>query len=227
MYVTGYTKSPDFPAAGALQPRFGGAMDAFLTKLDPSGFALVYSSYLGGKGMDEGMRVAVAASAEAIVAGTTTSADFPVMNDAQANFGGGFSDAFVARFSEAGSALLYSTFLGGNQLDGGTGLAVDSSGHVYLLGITQSTNFPTLNAIQPTQGGGSIDAFLVKLDVSGSELAYSTYLGGSGSSCRRASLWIQPETPTSPAPLLQRISRSPTHCSRHTGAVSWMPSSRS
>ncbi len=177
VYLTGYTQSPDFPTANALQPMYGGFQDAFVAKLDSSGSTLLYSTYLGGSSVEFGNGVAVDSTGNLYVTGQTGSADFPTANPLQPVNGGGY-DAFVAKLDVTGSTLLYSTYLGGSQFDGGFGIAVDSSGNAYVTGSTASTNFPTANPLQPANGGG-YDAFVAKLDATGSTVLYSSYLGGS------------------------------------------------
>jgi hypothetical protein len=176
-YITGSTYSTDFPTMNPLQPAYGGNLDAFVAKLNPSGSALVYSTYLGGSLFDSATGIAVDSSGNAYVTGGTESTDFPTMNPLQpAN--GGYFDAFVTKLNPSGSALVYSTYLGGSDYDDGNEIAVDSSGNAYITGSTSSTNFPTENPFQPVYGGDS-DAFVAKLNPSGTALVYSTYLGGS------------------------------------------------
>ncbi len=181
-YVTGYTNSTDFPTINQYQV-FQGAYNAFVAKLDTtqSGAAsLLYSTYLGGGGGDNGRGIAVDDSGNAYVTGSTYSTDFPTLNQYQAAQGN--EDAFVAKLdpSRGGAAsLLYSTYLGGGISDIGVGIAVDGSGNAYLTGYTNSTDFPTLNQYQAFQGDE--DAFVAKLDTTQSgpaSLLYSTYLGG-------------------------------------------------
>src|SRR5207302_10296134 len=127
-----------------------------------------------------GYAIAVDADGNTYVTGTTDSANFPTADPLQpAHGGGGGDDVFLAKLNPAGSALVYSTYLGGSQSDVGNGIAVDSTDNVYLTGYTQSPDFPTANPLQPMYGGFQ-DAFVAKLDSSGSTLLYSTYLGGSG-----------------------------------------------
>jgi len=178
-YVTGLAGSTDFPTASPLQAAYGGGGDAFVSKLNAAGSALLYSTYLGGSGEDYGYGIAVDADGSAYVTGQTTSTDFPTVNPLQAANGGGVSDAFVSKLDATGSALLYSTYLGGSGRDGGSGIAVDADGSAYVTGQTTSTDFPTVNPLQAASGGGA-DAFVSKLDAAGSALVYSTYLGGSG-----------------------------------------------
>jgi hypothetical protein len=182
-YVTGFTSSTDFPTMNPLQPANGGGSDAFVAQLNSTGSALVYSTYLGGNGADEGWGIAVDTSGDAYVTGSTGAANFPVTPGAfQTTCGGGNNcgsspDAFVAHLNPTGSALVYSTYLGGSGADVGYGIAVDSSGDAYVTGYTSSTDFPTMNPLQPYGGNG--DAFVAQLNSTGSALVYSTYLGGS------------------------------------------------
>jgi hypothetical protein len=146
--VTGYTSSTNFPTTNPLQagcgggPRFGCADDAFVTKINAAGSALVYSTYLGGSGDDKGNGIAVDGSGNAYVTGYATSTNFPTANPLQASFGGGF----LTKINAAGSALVYSTYLGSGQ-DVGSAIAVDGSGNAYVTGNTGSLSFPTANPI--------------------------------------------------------------------------------
>jgi hypothetical protein len=177
-YVTGFTQSADFPTTeGSFQPELRGFLDAFVTKLTPTGSGLLYSTYLGGSNGDAGSRIAVDAAGQAYVTGNTDSADFPTTATAFQPGFGGISDAFVTKLNSTGSGLLYSTYLGGARFDVGLGIAVDAEGQAYVTGFTLSTNFPTAAAFQPGFGGVS-DAFMTKLTPTGSGLLYSTYLGG-------------------------------------------------
>jgi len=177
-YVTGNTSSSDFPStAGVYQPTQAGTGDAFVTKLSASGASLSYSTYLGGSYGDYGVGIAVDSTGCAYVTGHTYSDNFPMQNAYQSSKGSN-TDVFVTKLSAAGSALSYSTYLGGNSEDKVKGIAVDSSGCAYVTGYTYSTNFPTNNAYQSTKGS-TYDAFVTKFSSTGSTLAYSTYLGGS------------------------------------------------
>jgi uncharacterized repeat protein (TIGR01451 family) len=177
-YVTGYTSSTNFPTANAVQAANAGTFDVFVTKLNATGTALVYSTYLGGSSDDAVQAIAVDLSGNAYVTGYTQSLNFPTANAIQAAFGGGVRDAFVTKLNAAGSALVYSSYLGGSGNDQGAEIDVDSFGNAYLAGGTMSTNFPTANAVQAANAGG-FDAFVTKLNAAGSALVYSTYLGGS------------------------------------------------
>jgi hypothetical protein len=189
VYITGNTNSPDFPTINAVQPASGGgirpgppgpqpASDAFVAKLTPDGSALVYSTYLGGSGMDFGFGIAVDASGAVYVTGDTASLDFPTIHALQPALGG-FRNIFVAKLTSAGTTLVYSTYLGGNNLDSGPRIAVNATGEGYIVGTTNSTDFPLVNALQPTFNGQQ-DAFVTKFTADGATLIYSTYLGGSG-----------------------------------------------
>src|SRR2546425_4794091 len=181
-YATGLTYSTNFPTTvGTFQPAFGGgSLDGFLTKLDPTGSALVYSTYLGGSGLDAGEGIAVDAAGNAYVVGNTDSTNFPTTSGAfQLTFGGGVQDVFVTKLNPTGSALFYSTYLGGSAFDESFGIALDAVGNAYVTGDTDSTNFPTVNAVQSVPAGG-FDIFVTKLNPTGTGLVYSTYLGGSG-----------------------------------------------
>jgi uncharacterized repeat protein (TIGR01451 family) len=175
-YITGHTDSNDFPTANPLQAASGGSGDAFVTKLNASGSALVYSTYLGSSGDDRGHSIAVDRSGNAYVAGSTGSSNFPTANPLQAT-NAGISDAFVTKLNPDGSALVYSTYVGGSGADWARSIALDSSGNAYFTGHTRSSNFPTVNPIQ--EKGFGEDAFVAKLNSAGSALSYSTYLSGS------------------------------------------------
>jgi hypothetical protein len=176
-YITGWTSSTDFPLASAAQASFGGQRDAFVTKLNSTGTALLYSTYLGGSGTDSGNGIAIDASGSAYVTGSTTSSNFPVLGAFQAALGGQ-QDGFVTKLNKTGSAIVYSTYLGGALDDRGSSIAVDTSGAAYVAGNTISTNFPTAAALQAVNSGAT-DAFVTKLSANGHSLVFSTYLGGS------------------------------------------------
>jgi hypothetical protein len=195
-YVTGRTSSPNFPLVNPAQGTIGGYYDAFVAKLNPAGTALVYATYLGGKNYDTGLGVAVSGKGAAYVTGWTTSNDFPLTPGAvQRTIGGGScdgdsfcADAFVTKLSPDGATLAYSTYLGGKRTEFGSAVAVDAAGSAYVTGITNSLNFPTQNPLQGYGGGGTcqdnndyhycFDAYVAKLNPTGSALVYSTYLGG-------------------------------------------------
>ena len=184
-YVTGDTRSPGFPTARPLQPGAGGSAngvagsfaDAFVTKFGPAGNNLVYSTFLGGSDTDQGTAIAVDREGAVYVTGTTNSPNFPVAAPLQARKDSD-TDAFVSKVNAAGSALVYSTYLGGGGADAGTGIVVDLLGSATAVGTTGSTNFPTAKPMQGVKGGGATDAFVSTLTPAGDTLVSSTYLGG-------------------------------------------------
>ncbi|MET0624693.1 MAG: carboxypeptidase regulatory-like domain-containing protein [Pyrinomonadaceae bacterium] len=192
-YVTGSAESWDFPVTGdALQPTRGGnaphrmASDAFVAKLNPSGTALLYSTYLGGNGDEEaGMSIAVDGSGQIHVAGFTNSADFPTTPGAFRNASAGGRELFVAKLDAAGASLAYSTYLGGSGDEFGAELALADGGAVYVGGTTSSADFPVTPGALRTQPGGGVpgtqDGFVAKLSpTAGAGLIFSTFLGGVG-----------------------------------------------
>jgi hypothetical protein len=177
-YVTGFTDASNFPTVGPLQATNRGGRDGFVAKINPSGNALVYSTYLGGALEDVGSGIAVDSASNAYITGTTLSTDFPTANPIRsANSGSG--DAFLAKINATGTALVYSTYIGGSAAESGERVAVDSSNNAYVAGSTASTNFPTVSPLQSTNAGG-VDAFVVKVNPTGSAFSYATYLGGAG-----------------------------------------------
>ncbi|MCY3022844.1 MAG: Ig-like domain-containing protein [Planctomycetota bacterium] len=187
-YVTGYTMSTDFPVTAGV---YTASNDVFVTKLDPTGTTLVYSTYVGGTGDDEGMAIAVDGVGAAYVTGLTTSADFPPMSAMQSVFGGGTYDAFIFELDSTGSGLVYSTFFGGTGDEIGFGIAVDAAGNAYITGLTTSPPLSATTAPLPTVApyqaalSGPQDAFAAQFDAAGS-IVYSTYLGGTGSEYGKA-----------------------------------------
>ena len=177
-YVTGVTYSADFPVQGAPQTALRGEADAFIAKINASGTAIVYSTFLGGDSFDEANAIAIDGTGAAYVAGDTLSWNFPTTSAAiQSTLKGGY-DAFVAKISPAGDSFVYATMLGGSATDSATAIAVDAANRAVVAGFTNSSDFPVQQALQ-TLGGG-FDAFVAVLDSSGSTLQLSTYLGGAG-----------------------------------------------
>ena len=177
-YVIGFTLSHDFPTENAFQPANSGSYDAVVAKLSADGSRLIYSTYLGGESYEFGHGIAVDLAGAAYVAGSTGSADFPTVNAIQSSNAASSQDAFVAKLAPDGSALLYSTYLGGAGEETATGIAVDSLGAAYVFGDTTSNDFPLMNPFQAAFGGFR-DAFAAKLAPDGASLIYSTFLGGS------------------------------------------------
>ena len=187
-FVTGSTASTNFPKATApggsgppYQGSYGGDTDAFVTEVRHDGQALIFSTYLGGNNYDVGQGIAIDSSANVYVVGSTASANFPTTSSAFQPTYGGNTDAFVSKLDPSGSKLLFSSFLGGSDIDYGLAIALDPSGNVFVTGYTQSTNFPTVNPIQSGNSGNG-DAFVAEIDTNlpqNQQLVYSTYLGGS------------------------------------------------
>ena len=178
VYITGRTNSGDFPTTqGAFQPVFGGgAADGFLAKISPDGATLLYSTFLGGSGTDNGNYLAVDRHGDVVVAGATNSSNFPTQAAMQSQLGGAF-DAFIAKLTRDGE-LVYSSYWGGSAEDRGNLISVDAQGNAFISGRTASTNFPILNALQTVYGGGIFDAYFAKFDPQG-QILLSTYWGGS------------------------------------------------
>jgi hypothetical protein len=189
-YIAGQTKSSDFPTTGGAFdrtfnvdncPRCGvDQYDAFVTKLNAAGSALVYSTFLGGFDIDDALSIAVDGAGNAYVGGETGSSNFPVTAGAFDTTRNGEYDAFVTKLNAAGSALVYSTYLGGLLVDYVWDTQVDASGSAYVVGSTRSADFPTVAGSFDTTHGGEFDGFAAKLNPAGSALVYSTFLGGSG-----------------------------------------------
>jgi len=201
-YVAGSAASTNFPTTPAYQSASGGAGDAFITKFNASGSSLIYSTYLGGNGSDYAAGIAIDSGGNAYVVGSTFSPNFPTVPTTTATSTvaafqttyGGNGDAFVAKLNAAGSVLIYSSYLGGAAADSAQAIALDGSGNAYVTGSTQSPDFPTANPLQvgdasckTTVVNGvntticSSTVFVAKVNPAGTELVYSTYLGGSGS----------------------------------------------
>ncbi len=182
-YVGGVTLSPDFPVTpGAFRTSGGGDQeDGFVARLATDGSSLDYSTYLGGSDADTVRGIAVTAGGQAVVTGFTYSPDFPVTPGAfagQQADGGAFTDAFVTMLDASGSALAWSTFLGGSGEDQGLGVAVGANGAVHVAGVTGSADFPASGAACQTGFGGASDAFVARIAEGGASLDYSFFLGG-------------------------------------------------
>lgn len=176
-YITGRTNSADFPTTpGAFDTTFN-STDCFVTKLNPSGSSLLYSTFLGGSGDETGNSIALDAGGNTFIAGNTTSINFPTTPGAVIPTP---SYTFVTKLNPSGTALVYSTYLGGTGGEAGKGIVVDASGYAYITGYTWSADFPTTPGAFNTTFSGNADSFVTKLNPDGTGFMYSTYLGGSG-----------------------------------------------
>ncbi|MFL5799339.1 MAG: SBBP repeat-containing protein [Actinomycetota bacterium] len=182
-YLTGYTESPDFPTtSGVIQPDYGGSTDAFVAKIDPTGSTVEWATYLGGAYEDAGDAVAVGPGGTVFVTGLTYSHDFPTTSGTvRQTWPGRDRRAFVAELDSSGSHLLYSTFLPGTTY--GHGIAVDSAGDAFVVGTTGWTDLPVTPGVADSvlndgKNTAAEDAYVMKLDPTGSKLLYATYLGG-------------------------------------------------
>jgi hypothetical protein len=179
VYVTGSTVSSDFPTVNPYQEYQYGD-DVFVAKLSSAGNDLVYSTCLGGDAGDAGHGISVDAEGNAYVTGYAWSSNFPTVNPYQTHQTG--SDAFVTKLNSSGNDLIYSTFLGGwgggGWIDEGNSIAVDAVGNAYVVGYTECIDFPTVNPFQADPGDDDGDGFVTKLNATGNDLLYSTYLGG-------------------------------------------------
>lgn len=163
---------------GAVQPASAGSTDAYLAKLTGDLAGLTFVTYLGGSGGDRGIAIELAPGGDVLLAGYASSVDFPLSNASQSGYGGGIVDGFVARFNPTGTALVFSTYLGGTGTDVATTLLVGTAGEVVVAGNTSSPGLGTLGALQPDNAGGE-DAFVARYSAAGA-LAAFTYLGGTG-----------------------------------------------
>jgi uncharacterized protein (TIGR03437 family) len=191
IYLTGYTTSVDFPLANAYQNRSAGGYDAFVTKINPAGAALLWSTFLGGDSSEFAYALALNAAGNVFVAGSTYSRNFPTAravqpaNNSKETF---FSDAFVTRFSADGRQLDYSTYLGGSNEEQAYNLAVDAAGNAYVTGYTQSPDFPQAGEfrLNPPNTGFVWRAYVTKLNAPGAAWDYSFMLGGNAQDEGRA-----------------------------------------
>lgn len=178
-YITGEAGSGYPATSGAFDTTINGGYDAFVTKLNTNGSALVYSTFLGGSSYDGGQRIAVDVSGNAYVTGGTISSNYPTTNGAFDTSSNGNYDAFVTKLNASGTALVYSTFLGGSGYDEGQGIAIDASRNVYVTGGTSSSAYPVTSGSYNVNPSGGFDAFVTKLNTTGASLVYSTFFGGS------------------------------------------------
>jgi len=174
-FVTGFTESMDFPTLNPEQVFYSGFSAIFVSKLAPGGSSLLYSTYLAGSLYDASYSIAVDSNDSAYITGYTSSLDFPLKNPIYPTLNG-TQDAFITKFSPAGNALVYSTYLGGSNSDYGYGIAVDSNNSAYITGATFSSDFPVTAGAYQTSYDNSC-AFVTKVNAKGTALAWSTYFG--------------------------------------------------
>jgi hypothetical protein len=181
-YITGETSSYDFPTTPvAYDGTFNdlGYSDAFVTKINSTGTGLIYSTYLGGGYWDSGHGIAVDSSGNAYITGSTESGNFPTTPGAYDTSGNLSSDMFITKLNPTGSALVYSTYVAGGGWDQGDCIKIDGAGNAFVTGYSNYGTFPTTPGAYDTTHNGGSDVVLVKLNASGSNLLYSTFLGGS------------------------------------------------
>lgn len=207
VYVTGYTRSDDFctvfGAVPGFSPTYFGETDAFVLKIRADGSGLDYCTFLGGSDWDVGRAIAVDDAGRAIVVGGTWSNDFPTTPGAVQPALADLRDTFLVKLDVHGTALLYSTFLGGTGQEDAVGVQVVASGAIHVTGWTNSSDFPVTAGVLGPVYRGNTDGFLYQLDPTGHRLVYSTYLGGSGED-RPAALTL-----LGSQPVIAGVTRSP------------------
>jgi hypothetical protein len=180
-FITGYTYSSNFPTTGgAYDTSYNGGIDSFILILNPSGSALNYSTFIGGASSDYGRDIAIDSINNITIIGSTLSSDFPTTTNAYDTSHNGMYDVFILRLNQNGSALNYSTFLGGTSSDFGQGLKIDSNRNAIGTGFTLSSGFPKTTGVYDQSHNGGEDIFITKLNQYGSSLIFSTFIGGSG-----------------------------------------------
>ena len=179
IYVTGYTSSHNFPITiEAYDESYNGGFDVFVTKMCSNGSSLLFSTFIGARSGEYGNDLEIDSYGNVYVTGKTASTKFPTTNDTygQSHFGG--YDVFIIKLNPSGSELIFSTFVGGRDSDSGEGIAVDGEGNVYVTGRTEASDFPIIHGVHDSSLNGSDDAFVFQLNSNGSELLYSSYIGG-------------------------------------------------
>lgn len=177
-YISGGTTSTNFPVANAYQNALKGESDAFISKFDSTGGNLIFSTYMGGSLLDASEDIAIDSNGNSFITGWTESTDFPVRSSYQSTLSGNI-DSFITKLGASGNSISYSTFLGGKDGDDiANGVDVDSEGNAYIVGQTNSPDFPVKNAYQQVKSSVLIDAFITKIKPAGNSLVYSTFLGG-------------------------------------------------
>jgi hypothetical protein len=180
--VSGVTWSSSFPTtAGAYDTVFSGSTDCIVFKLDSTGSSLLFSTFIGGSGSDNGRAIVIDSTGNAYITGTTGSGNFPTTSGAfSESHSGGTYDSYILKLDSSGSSVLYSSFVGGSGGDVGLSITIDTNGNAYITGNTFSTDFPITSGAYDTTHNGYHDVFVVKINSAGSSLNYSTFVGGSG-----------------------------------------------
>jgi hypothetical protein len=178
-YVTGHTRSPNFPTLNAFNETYSETTDSFLFKLDGMG-QLVYSTYFGGNGSDVANAIDVDGVGNAYICGVTYSHNLPTCNAFMDSYTPGHwaGDAFIAKFNPAGESLNFSTYIGGSWKDEAYDLVVDNNGYSYVVGMVNSIDFPTTSGAFDPSYNGDGESFVLKLNETGNGLEYCSFLGG-------------------------------------------------
>jgi len=185
-YITGQTNSNNYPTTqGAYKTTYnGGDYDTFISKLNSTGSALVYSTFIGGSSAEDGNSITIDADGNAYITGQTNSNNYPTTQGAyKTAYNGGNADTFISKLNSAGSSLVYSTFVGGNDLDVSTAIAIDTYRNAFITGLTASNDYPTTTGAFQATSNGSCNSFISMFNPTGSALTYSTYIGGSIYDC--------------------------------------------
>ena len=197
IYITGSTASPEFPTSESAYDRiYNGDSDTFILKITPSGSEILYSTFIGGIGGEGASKIIIDENSNSLVTGTTDSENFPTTSGAyDTTYNGGISDCFITKLNNVGTALIFSTYIGGNDDECGNDIVIDFDDNVYITGFTLSDDFPTTPGAYDTHYGGGIggfeaDAFITKLKSDGSDLIYSTYIGGETSWDESGAIYI-------------------------------------
>ncbi|MDK9701393.1 MAG: T9SS type A sorting domain-containing protein, partial [bacterium] len=181
VFLTGWARSTDFPTTPGVGQRTNwGGSDCFVTHLDSTGTQLIYSTYIGGSDDEDGSAIVSDQIGGVVLTGSTMSSNYPTTPGAVQRLFGGYYDCFVTRLNSTGSALMFSSYLGGSSFDGGTGIVFDNEQNIYILGVTLSNSFPTTNGVFDRTFNGGNDCFILHMSSLGTSIIQSTFLGGSG-----------------------------------------------
>ncbi|MDH5646250.1 MAG: SBBP repeat-containing protein, partial [Candidatus Heimdallarchaeota archaeon] len=177
MYITGHTDSSGFTMVNPYDPTHRGGYDVFVFKLTADGLGLPFSTFIGGSLNDIAMSIQLDSENNVYITGYTESPNYPVVNAYDSTYNGGITDVFISKLNSSGSSLLYSTFIGGSFADLAKSLVLDSNNNMYVAGYTYSNDFPMVNPFNDTYGRLN-ELFVFQLSASGSDLLFSTYVGG-------------------------------------------------